>query len=795
MYVFFLSARHDSVFSSTLALAIQIPGARLLHNSSHPSVFWLPRDATMIPSIDHSNGRAVLLNGNIFYSPNCARDVTLPETPVHMRLENVFADDRDPRLRHFQQPSWWTSPFGFLGFLPLQPSFQGYPFDRLAHIPTLERSRDGYHLHPALSQSWYRLEQMLAFATLVLSKRYNLVVLRPFYPWAWGYRCPHKDGGIARQRVVLSRDWFVIWIGMLSYLIAMGECQTAAHDGDIPDWFTTLVEVKCEQIWVAGIATSIAATFSQAVPRVGLFVHALEAKAEKNQPPVTWLCRKHIPVWYPWGAEEVQALQKGNTALADLAPPTHKLQEVTTFHTRELAPPDAPHEPIPTVPRDNKIIRQKWQQYFVEYFELRAQDNARRIGKETAREQQARLNRERKPPTVSAQVFEWALPDNYGSHYQPSELVRKAVVKKMREDTLGYYTANQRRYDPVRNEWDCCELFGSGADDWDDWESEQPEETIHLDSHVSDIHNLDMENRQRSPSPPPTAVESPIIDAPDTYEVIDILVMHYGFVPPLPLPEYATPVDLAARPPFLRLLGLQRQDDLVFASPLGRIAYDFVHALASHKKPDPSLWDLARGNRKSLAFSHRLACIQPLPSGLFVFDFGPESTVPWKIAVTNAADALFVCRLESSLQDLEIARALLQRGIPFRTLLPLAPVPPSPLPPPALVPIRLSGYSFTKRDYDAYLHQRVTILNSPGGRAALLRGGILWRIAVQETSFDDVLRGPSMSTLVHRRGFSVEDGEGNTWWDDELEGHDAALLCGGYNCYTGKVLVQSKVSI
>jgi hypothetical protein len=64
----------------------------------------------------------------------------------------------------------------------------------------------------------------------------------------------------------------------------------------------------------------------------------------------------------------------------------------------------------------------------------------------------------------------------------------------MREDTLGYYPASQCWYDPVRNEWDCCEIFGSGTDDWDDWEPDEPEEAMHLDSNVGDIDNLDTEN-------------------------------------------------------------------------------------------------------------------------------------------------------------------------------------------------------------------------------------------------------------------------------------------------------------
>ena len=135
-----------------------------------------------------------------------------------------------------------------------------------------------------LAQGWYRLERMLAFATLVLASRYKLVLLRPFCPWAWGYRHLYKDAGIARQCAVLARDWFVVWMAILSYLIAMGECQTAGNDSGIPDWFTALVEVKCEQTWVAGIATSIIATFLQAVPHTGFFVHAIEAKQKKINP-------------------------------------------------------------------------------------------------------------------------------------------------------------------------------------------------------------------------------------------------------------------------------------------------------------------------------------------------------------------------------------------------------------------------------------------------------------------------------------------------------------------------------
>jgi hypothetical protein len=49
------------------------------------------------------------------------------------------------------------------------------------------------------------------------------------------------------------------------------------------------------------------------------------------------------------------------------------------------------------------------------------------------------------------------------------------------------------------------------------------------------------------------------------------------------------------------------------------------------------------------------------------------------------------------------------------------------------LPIWLSGYVYTKKDYDAYLHKCAIILRGSGGRATLLHGGILWHLAVVET--------------------------------------------------------------
>lgn len=151
-----------------------------------------------------------------------------------------------------------------------------------------------------------------------------------------------------------------------------------------------------------------------------------------------------------------------------------------------------------------------------------------------------------------------------------------------------------------------------------------------------------------------------------------------------------------------------------------------------------------------------------------MFDFQQHATVAWKLAVTNARDALLVCRLDERFNDYEIAYYLIQRGIPFHTLLPFGTVYRAPrlAPPMTMLPIRLPGYEFGKRDYDAYLDQRAAILSQPRARAALLRGGMVWRLAFSALSFDDVLRGPSNSGTAPNTVLSMQGDEGLT--DDQL---------------------------
>jgi hypothetical protein len=94
---------------------------------------------------------------------------------------------------------------------------------------------------------------------------------------------------------------------------------------------------------------------------------------------------------------------------------------------------------------------------------------------------------------------------------------------------------------------------------------------------------------------------------------------------------------------------------------------------------------------------------------------------------------------------------------------------------------------FTIEDYHAYEQERAALLRDPRiARAALLQGGIVWRLAVATMSFDDVLQGPTTAATVLRRGniFRTAD-ESVDLCDDGLSREELDVLCGLHRCRNG----------
>jgi hypothetical protein len=210
----------------------------------------------------------------------------------------------------------------------------------------------------------------------------------------------------------------------------------------------------------------------------------------------------------------------------------------------------------------------------------------------------------------------------------------------------------------------------------------------------------------------------------EVYEanVLDIMSKIYGYVPPLPLPSIPLTQAMSTQDQktFMCVLSMVHSGgDRFFRKSIGQLALAFLKTLDRRKQPLAQEWDLERGNHLYLPLSHLFKCLHQVSDNLFLFDFGKDSTVPWKLAVTSAHDALYVCHLPPDMVDYKLAYHLIVQGICFQTLLSLKTIPCS-LPSFVMLEIHLSGYKFTFNDYLTYQQQCSTIFTQPQARAMLL---------------------------------------------------------------------------
>lgn len=145
----------------------------------------------------------------------------------------------------------------------------------------------------------------------------------------------------------------------------------------------------------------------------------------------------------------------------------------------------------------------------------------------------------------------------------------------------------------------------------------------------------------------------------------------------------------------------------------------------------------------------------------------------WRLLVTNAADLFEITRRRWGPGKIGIANELFKRGIPFRTMSSSCVVRATSYRP--LLPIaHIHGYHHTTADYLLYETQRDDFLRSRRGRAAVMKGGIVWRLAVEVLGIEAVLLGPATEIDV---GFNI-DVDGVTLVDDELTENEMDFICG-----------------
>jgi hypothetical protein len=89
-------------------------------------------------------------------------------------------------------------------------------------------------------------------------------------------------------------------------------------------------------------------------------------------------------------------------------------------------------------------------------------------------------------------------------------------------------------------------------------------------------------------------------------------------------------------------------------------------------------------------------------------------------------------------------------------------------------------------DYIAYEQYHHEFMNEDHARAALLRGGILWWLALLSLGFDSlpsVLIGLSRDAVPFGQMLTIND---VTHFDDDLSEEEVDFICGTYYVYTSK---------
>jgi hypothetical protein len=701
------------------------------------------------------------------------------------------------------QPLWWSQETAFLAFLPITPNFAGVPFEEF-DTAELRSGPTGYFMQGDALLKWKQTESLLQALIQSFANTYEIPEIRT---WKLFSRMLPNEAYQHRRlfqfMLKYTKGWLSLYMAIIAYVMAVAQEIDKDDPGDDmrPTWFLKMDQY--DQILLSGLRSYTAYTY--AVERVGIFLKIVEPAI--HQVSIDLLIKYCIPVWYRWGPEEI-SIAKRDRSVDRLAPPPDQLQRATQFLTKDPSPqPKNPDRP------------------WVAFFEKRQNDLQFLTRSETPRNRQSRLDRERNPPTVKTKVYVW-------SRGGDGKFERQIVFQRENSDTLSRYREYQKVYNSFWNEWDCCYTFRDPT-------ATEMEEADWLDSDEDDLdlpeapyETIPSQTTSGTPSsnpPPPTLPAAPIVcmpahsasdpppttpptlptaepvtrwvphcRAPDrahtydvqTYPAAEILHHFFGFVLPIPVPKkHPRPATLSEKDfrLFAAIVNEDGLDEGFRDSTIMQYCHEFVKGLERNGTPPNELFDLAIGNSKSIGGVGRVRFLRKRGTNLISLVL-PEPNVPWDLTVTNAIDALFLCRLEVSMTDLELCHFLLQRGVQFRTLLPISSrdARPSPIPP-KILPLRGAGYVFTATDYDAYVQERAALLRSARlRRAALMSGGIVWRLVVSEVSFSEALQGPTIATTTHGCGLFVPGSKSDcSFCDDTLSESEGEAICGRVYCYTG----------
>lgn len=448
-----------------------------------------------------------------------------------------------------------------------------------------------------------------------------------------------------------------------------------------------------------------------------------------------------------------------------------------------------------------------------QYFEKRAKRETELLANESDKDRHARIQREENRPMRRCKMYTWRAVKTSGAGII---YARTLMKQSEHEDLVTHYRPSETKFNARSSEWDFFEEFDSSYqertpfDDTDESDSESDRPGLG----ATPLNDNQEYPKAREPSPVCEKVPEEfyttagvegyrnVADCQSSSftrtdpRMVERAHWEFGFVPPLGQSFTSEPTFTWKE--VLHTLGTTLSSEDAKAIPTNDMLalQAFFSALVSKKTIPSDLDDLSRQNHRYVLSGDMLGNFSLVGANWFIFTSPRSSAASWFLGVDSAAAVLYILRILASTRQhhtmLTLGHLLIQNGVKFRTFerLPVIgekhPVLWEPFQPRSY---RQQEYKFTAEDFKAALLHTKYLLWTLPGRAALLSGGIIGRIAREFLLPDDVLDGPSVEATYIRKGFCVKANDGqNEYWDDDLTEQEKAIICGTYIMYTGKNL-------
>src|SRR5271154_4229620 len=247
--------------------------------------------------------------------------------------------------------------------------------------------------------------------------------------------------------------------------------------------------------------------------------------------------------------------------------------------------------------------------------------------------------------------------------------IRVRVNKRQHEDVYSLYCRLERLYNAVSNEWDFCKdfCFPTAAGD----PPSDPDSDEDTEYNDDEPHQFISEYRMHSPPPSPSMDHA--TSAPYSRDVLETLKLNYGYS--TPLVDIVDSADHTWDALLLALGFVQNLHELSVSESDKHGIRVFLSQIAKNSVVSPHLFDLHPENYNPLEHLFKFADVQRPSKDLFVFFSSRSMACEWVLGVHSATAVLYICRyiIENPQAHtfVTIARRLLERNIPFCTLLAL----------------------------------------------------------------------------------------------------------------------------